>query len=60
MTDDIADCLRVVLKALRQCDLPRDEVIAWNAEMLQRDRVGFICEQDLRELRQHFEASPPP
>jgi len=59
MTDDIEPCLRVVLEALRKCDLPSDEVIAWCAEMLKRDRVGFICEHELRELRQHFKTSPP-
>jgi len=60
MTDDIAACLRPVLKAIRKCDLPAAEVIAWCTDMLKRDRVGFICDQELRELRQHFEASPPP
>ena len=59
MTDDIADCLRVVLKALRQCDLPTDEVIAWRAEMLQRDRVGFICDEELQALRNCFKAGQP-
>lgn len=60
MTDDIADCLRVVLKAIRKCDLPAAEVTTWCAKMLKGDRVGFICDQELRKLRQHFEASPPP
>jgi hypothetical protein len=60
MTDDIEACLRPVLKAIRTCDLPAAEVIAWCTQMLKRDRVGFICDQELRELRQHFEALPPP
>jgi uncharacterized Zn finger protein len=60
MTDDIEPCLRVVLKALRNCDLPAAEVIAWCTEMIKRDRVGFICDQELRELRQQFEASQSP
>lgn len=59
MTDDIEACLRPVIEALQKCDLPATEVITWCAAMLQRDRMGFICEQELRELRQHFEASPP-
>jgi hypothetical protein len=59
MTDDIEACLRPILKAIRKCDLPAAEVVAWCTDMLRRDRVGFICEQELRELRQHFEASPP-
>ena len=57
MTDDIEECLSVVLKALKKCDLPAGEVIAWCAEMLRRDRVGFICDQELQALRNHFEAA---
>lgn len=56
MTDDLEACLRVVVEALRKCDLPATEVIAWCADMLGRDRVGFLCDQELRALRQHFEA----
>jgi len=58
MTDDIEACLRPVLKAIRTCDLPATELTTWCADMLKRDRVGFICEQELRELRQRFGASP--
>src|SRR5207245_8339864 len=29
MTDDIKDCLSVVLKELNKCDLPANDVIAW-------------------------------
>ena len=60
MTDDIEACFRVVLKALRKCDLPAAEVIAWCAEMLRRDHTGFLCDQELRALRQQFEASRLP
>ena len=60
MTDDIEACLRPVLKAIRTCDLPVADVATWCVQMLKADRVGFICEQELRDLRQHFEASPPP
>lgn len=60
MTDDIEPCFRVVLKALRKCDLPAVEVIAWCADMLGRDRVGFLCDQELRTLRQQFETSRSP
>lgn len=59
MTDDIEACLRPVLKAIRKCDLPAADVATWCAQMLKADRVGFICEQELRELRQRFEAPPP-
>ena len=57
MTDDIEACLRPVLKALHACDLPAAELIAWCAEMLKADRVGFICDQELRTLRQQFDAA---
>jgi uncharacterized Zn finger protein len=56
MTDDLEACFRPVLKALQKCDLPAAEVIAWCAEMLKTDRVGFICDQELRALRQRLEA----
>jgi uncharacterized Zn finger protein len=57
MTHDIEECVRVVMKALKKCDLPQGEKIAWCAEMLKRDRVGFICNRELQSLRNHFEAS---
>jgi len=60
MADDIEACFRPVLKALRKCDLPTAEVIAWCAEMLERDRTEFLCDQKLRALRQHFKASRSP
>jgi hypothetical protein len=43
MTDDIESCLKPVLKALRNRDLPAKESIAWCNQMIARDRVGFIC-----------------
>jgi hypothetical protein len=51
MTDDIETCLRPVLKALRQSDLPAADVHAWCSAMIKSDRVGFICDQELRALR---------
>lgn len=60
MTDDIKACLKVVLEALRKCDLPAAEVIAWCTQMLKRDRVGFICDEELQTLRQQFGASRSP
>ena len=50
MADDIEACFRPVLKALHKCDLPAAEVIVWCAEMRKRDRVGFLCDQELRAL----------
>ncbi len=65
MTQEIEECLQVVLKALKKCDLPPDEVVAWCAGMIQSDRVGCICDRDLGRLRNHFEGhygrnNPPP
>lgn len=57
MTDEIADCLGVVIKALPSCGLPTDEVIQWCQAMHAADRVGFIADQELNALRRHVEAS---
>ena len=54
MTEDIDDCLSVVMAALRTCDLPAFEVIAWCSAMLDADRVGFIAEKSLQSLRNQF------
>ena len=56
MTEDIEACLKPVIEALQKCDLPAADVIAWCAAMLKRDRVGFICEQDLRALCEQRQA----
>jgi len=42
MTEDIEDCLSVVLKPLKKCGLPAADIIAWCSAMLDNDRVGFI------------------
>ncbi len=55
MTEDIEDCLSVVLKALKKCDLPGAEVIDWCSAMLEKDRVGFIAREPLESLRKHFQ-----
>jgi hypothetical protein len=51
MTDDIQECLSVVLKELKKCDLPAKDVIAWCSAMLANDRVGFIAREPLQSLR---------
>lgn len=55
MTEDIEDCLNVVLKPLEKSDLPAVEVIAWCSAMLEKDRVGFIAREALQSLRKHFQ-----
>jgi hypothetical protein len=57
MTDDIEDCLSVVLKALAKCDLPADEVVAWCSAMLDNDRVGFIAREPLQSLRNRVQTA---
>ncbi len=59
MTEDIEDCLSVVLKALRKCDLPSTEVIAWCEAMLGIDRIGCIAREPLQSLRNHFQTTAP-
>jgi len=60
MTQDIEECLAVVTQALKKCDLPPGEVIAWCAEMAKRDRMGFIFERELGAIRNHFESLRSP
>lgn len=57
MTDDIEECLKVVIEALQKCDLASSELVAWCRDMLKKDRVGFICEKELKALRHDLEAS---
>ena len=56
MTEDIQDCLRVVLAALQKGGLPSGEVVAWCKQMLKADRMGFICDRELRALQEQCEA----
>jgi|SRR5581483_3627765 len=55
MTEDIDDCLSVVIAAVRTCDLPASEVIAWCSTMLESDRVGFIARKPMEALRTHWQ-----
>jgi len=57
MTQDIEECLAVVLKSLKKSSLPPNDVIAWCSAMLAADRVGFICDGELKSLRTLFESS---
>lgn len=55
MTEDIEDCLKVVLEALRKYDLPAAEVIAWCSAMLESDHIRFIAREPLEALRNQFQ-----
>jgi uncharacterized Zn finger protein len=59
MSDDIEDCLSVVIESLTQSDVPANEVIAWCTAMLASDRVGFIAEKPLEALRQRVQTAAP-
>jgi hypothetical protein len=59
MTDNVEECLKVVIQAIRKCDLPARDSLAWCREMLKKDRVGFICEEQLKALQHELEASRP-
>ncbi len=55
MTEEIEDCLNVVIAAVRTTDLPASEVIAWCSAMLKHDRIGFIAHEPLESLRTHWQ-----
>ena len=57
MTDDIEECLQVVIKALNKCDLPTNDLIAWCTAITEKDRVGFICDEELEALRKQLKSS---
>jgi hypothetical protein len=59
MTEEIEEGLLLVVKALAKCDLPSDEKLAWCAAMIKRDRVGFICDDEIQALQDRVKATRP-
>ena len=51
MTDEIADCLKVVIASLKKSDLPKSQVVKWCDDMTKNDCVGFICDSELSSLQ---------
>jgi hypothetical protein len=49
MADDISECLKPVILAVKAAG--GAEACKWAGEMLKADRVGFICDKELAELR---------
>ena len=49
MTDEIIQCLRPVIRAVK--DAGGDQAVKWAGDMQKADRVGFICDAELAELR---------
>jgi hypothetical protein len=57
MTEDVEDCLGVVIEAVTTCSLPAEEALAWCSAMLDADRVGFIARKPLEALRGRVQAA---
>jgi hypothetical protein len=51
MTQEIEECLLVVINAVRKSNLPPADVTAWCAAMVNADRVGFVCDRALHSLQ---------
>jgi hypothetical protein len=49
MTDDICECLKLVIQAVKAAG--GVEAAKWAGDMQKADRVGFICDKELAELR---------
>lgn len=49
MTDDICQCLTPVIQAVKAAG--GSEAATWAGDMQQADRVGFICDKELADLR---------
>jgi hypothetical protein len=57
MTEDIEDCLGMVIEAVTACDLPAEEALAWCSAMLDADRMGCIARKPLEVLRGRVQAA---
>jgi len=55
MTGEIEACLSEVITALKTCDLPASEVLAWCSTMLKTDRVGFIAREPIEAVQAHWQ-----
>jgi len=49
MTGDIRECLKPVMQAVQSAG--GKAATKWAVEMLRADRIGFICDRKLKELR---------
>jgi hypothetical protein len=55
MTEDIEDCLSVVIGACKRCGLHVVELLRWCTAMLDSDRVGFISRKPLEALQKRLQ-----
>jgi len=56
MTENIEECLSVIITALKKSDMPAADVLDLCSAMTANDRVGFVAERQLLSLRSHFQA----
>jgi hypothetical protein len=49
MTDEISQCLKPVIRAIKAAG--GDEAVKWAGDIQTADRVGFICDKELAQLR---------
>ncbi len=54
MSEDIAECLRIVIQAVNKSKLSSPVVIAWCDKLRKSDRVGFIADKEIETLRKRF------
>lgn len=54
MTYEIEECLQVVIKALQKSNLPPKDLNDWCTQMIKKDRVAYICNDELKALRERF------
>ena len=54
MTEEIKDCIQVVINALKKSDVSPEKVSDWCGAMANADRVGFICESELASLKKQI------
>ena len=54
MVDEIESCLKIVIKAVGKSDLPPKEIIRWCKTIAEKDRVKFICRDQLNALEQRL------
>lgn len=54
MADDIEDCIKVVIKALKKKNTtcPPEVIVDWCVAMSRNDRVGFICDEEIQSLQE--------
>lgn len=57
MTDDIEACLKVVIGALKKSKLPPGDIIEWCVALSKKDRVGFICDKEIKDLQKQLKSS---